>query len=431
MRIALRDCPRRARAPVQASPAVALLPALGAAVLASLALVAATQPSLANQPQPAAATTRVAAGQTPAAAKPAPAKGSPAKPAAADRSQGIAILVNDEPITNFEIEMRQRLLGMSSSGLQDKAKANFQSLIKAESTSERLKGILRKTIEENKGKTREQVLAIFEKRKQEFGASLREQAVASARASVLPGLRKQAIEELIEERLKLQEAKRLNVLVGDDEVKRVIEGIAERNKMNEAQFAQHMKSMGGDLSTMRSRFRANLSWTNVVRRRFGHQIAITDRDLDRAIATIEGADSTELNVQRITLMVSDQLAQAEVARRLTEANALRGQFTGCASTAALAKSVGAARFENLGPTPAGRIGEPVRTMLLSAQDGEMLPASVGQTGVELWVLCGRKAVAAQDSKRDEAAKELRQKEFEVLAKRHLKDLRQDAHIEYR
>jgi peptidyl-prolyl cis-trans isomerase SurA len=36
-----------------------------------------------------------------------------------------------------------------------------------------------------------------------------------------------------------------------------------------------------------------------------------------------------------------------------------------------------------------------------------------------------------ETKRDRAAQELRQKEFEILAKRHLKNLRQDAHIEYR
>ncbi len=349
----------------------------------------------------------------------------------AARSTGIAILVNDEPITNFEIEQRQRLLGLSASGIQERAKASFQNLVKAESTSDRLKAILKKTIDENRGKSREQILAIFEKRKAEFAQGLREQAVASARAAVLPGLRKQAADELIEERLKLQEAKKLNVLAGEDEVKKVIEGMAERNKMNEAQFGEHMKKMGADLNTMRTRFRASLSWSNVIRRQFGTQIAISDRDLDRAVAGISAEDQTELDVQRVTLVISADLGQAEVAKRLAEANGLRGRFTSCKETATVAKSVGGARFEALGPTAAARIPEPTRTMLLNAKDGEMLPASVGGNGVELWVLCGRKAIAAADAKRDEAAKELRQREFEVLAKRHLKDLREDAHIEYR
>jgi peptidyl-prolyl cis-trans isomerase SurA len=68
---------------------------------------------------------------------------------------------------------------------------------------------------------------------------------------------------------------------------------------------------------------------------------------------------------------------------------------------------------------------------LSAQDNEMLPPSVGEGGVELWAVCGRKVISAQQKKRASAKNDRQQKEFDILAKRHLKDLRQDAHIEYR
>jgi len=43
----------------------------------------------------------------------------------------------------------------------------------------------------------------------------------------------------------------------------------------------------------------------------------------------------------------------------------------------------------------------------------------------------RKVIKAADTKRESAENELRQKEFEILSKKHLKDLRTDAHIEYR
>lgn len=349
----------------------------------------------------------------------------------ASRAQGIAVLVNDEPITNYEIELRQKLLAMNVSGLQERAQANFKKLVQAESTNSRLKAILDATIKANEGKSREEVLAIFEQRKKDFAKGLQEQAVTSARASVLPGLRKQAQEELIEERLKLQEAKRLNVLAEDDEINKIMAGLAERNKMNDKQFGEHLKKMGTDAYTMRTRFQAMMSWQNVVRRQFGHQIAITDRDLDRAVANVAGEDQTELDLQRIVLIVPGQVDQAVVARRLGEASALRQNFKNCSMTATLAKSEGATRFENIGPRSAATIAEPTRTLLLSASDGEMLPPTVGAEGVELWVLCGRKVVEAKETQRDEAAKELRQQEFNVLAERHLKDLRQDAHIEYR
>ena len=189
--------------------------------------------------------------------------------------------------------------------------------------------------------------------------------------------------------------------------------------------------MGTDIYTMRTRFQAMMSWQNVIRRQIGHQVAITDRDLNRAVANVEGEDQTELNLQRIVLIVPGEVDQAIVAKRMGEAAALRQKFTDCSSTAALAQTEGATRFDNIGPRSAADVAEPTRTLLLSASDGEMLPPTVGSEGVELWVLCGRKVVAAKESQRDEAVKDLRQQEFEVLAERHLKDLRQDAHIEFR
>ena len=193
-----------------------------------------------------------------------------------------------------------------------------------------------------------------------------------------------------------------------------------------------IKGMGADIGTMRNRFRANLSWNQVIRRRFGHQVAITERDVDRMVAQgPAGDDQVELEVQRITLAVPAKLEQKAIAQRIQDADALRRKFGGCKSAQSLAASVPGAKFEALGNRKSSSIPEPTRSLLVSARDGEMLPPSVGQGGVELWMVCGRTTITADAEKRSAAQEELRQKELEVLAKRHLKDLRQDAHIEYR
>ncbi len=347
------------------------------------------------------------------------------------KSTGIAVLVNDEPITHFEILQRQRYLSLGSGDISKQAQARFKKLISAKSTTEKLRGMLKEIIQANPGKTKEQILAIFEKKKRAYAVSLQKSAVQSARNSVLPGLRKQALDELIEERIKIQEAKKLSVIASDDEVDKIVAGLAQRNKMDLPAFEQHMKKMGTDLRTLKGRFRAMISWRNVIRRQFGHQIAITSRDLDREVASTEADDKTELTVQRITLLHAASLGDKQLARRLQEAQAMRAKFAGCSTTGSLAKTAGAARFDNLGPTEASQVPEPARTMLINAQDGEMLPPTIGDKGVDLWVLCGKKTVAADKTKRDTAKEQLRQREFQVLAERHLSDLKQDAHIEYR
>jgi peptidyl-prolyl cis-trans isomerase SurA len=52
-------------------------------------------------------------------------------------------------------------------------------------------------------------------------------------------------------------------------------------------------------------------------------------------------------------------------------------------------------------------------------------------GIEIYAVCGRRSIKADEKERERAQEELAQKEFEIMAKRQLRDLRQDAHIEYR
>ncbi len=85
----------------------------------------------------------------------------------------------------------------------------------------------------------------------------------------------------------------------------------------------------------------------------------------------------------------------------------------------------------MGKKKSSTIPEPTRTLLLNASDGEMLPPTVGDGAVELYVVCGRDSVQTALEKRTAAENQLKQKEFEVMAQRYLKDLREDAHIEYR
>ncbi|MBA2127760.1 peptidylprolyl isomerase [Hyphomicrobium methylovorum] len=340
----------------------------------------------------------------------------------------ITALVNDEPVTGFEVDRRAMMLGGAS--VQQQAKSNFEAIVKNPKTSERLKAILNEVVEANQGKSRDEIIAIFERRKKEFGMSMQRQALENARKTALPAVKKQALEELIDEKLKLQEAKKQSVAIEDAEVDRVITGIAQRNKMTMEQFAQQL---GGSIDPMKNRIRAALSWNEVVRRRFGPLININNRDVDKMVASASGAaqQDTELQIQRISITLPKKMEEHGVAQRLQDAEKIRSRFTDCKSTATAATGVAGAKFEQLGKRRTSSIPEPTRTLLLNAHDGEMLPPSVEEGEVQLWVVCGRDAVAGDADARTKVEGELKQKEFEVMAQRYLKDLREDAHIEYR
>jgi peptidyl-prolyl cis-trans isomerase SurA len=381
----------------------------------------------------------------PEAAKPKPKpKAAPTRQASTDsgesagsgrasiRRQGIIVLVNDEPITGYEVDQRATLMAMSAN-IGERAQANFKRIVQDPSINQQLRSILEETIRSNQGKTREQILAIFEERKKAFVVGIQRRAVESARSSVLPGLREKALDEIIDERLKVQEGKRLSIVVSQDEVDRTFKEMAERNKMTEAQFVEQLKTQGLQPDTMKARTRAAMVWRDVIRRKFGHQISVTDREVDRFVqqAPDDGSAKVELHLHKITLAVPGKIDQAALARRLGEAERLRRKFGGCKSTQELTKGLADSKFENLASQAPTTVSEPTRSLLLNARDGEMVPPTLASAGVELYAVCGRKTVKVNDETRLKAQQELTMREFDVQSRKHLRDLRTEALIERR
>ena len=342
------------------------------------------------------------------------------------------MLVNDEPITALDVAQRAHLNALGAN-IGERAQANMKALVGSEATQTRFRAMVEQIVKENQAtKTREQILAMIDQRKTQFAQSLQQQAIASARASILPGIKKSALDELIEERLKLQEAKRLNVTIEDSQVDDIVKGLAERNKMNPNQFAEHLKGMGTDITAMKARFRATLSWNDVIRRRFASQVSVSQRDIDKFAANgAGGEDDVELQLQRITLSVPGKMDQKVLSQRFQEADKVRQSFGGCKTASATAAKMQNAKFEDLGTRKPSSLVEPLRSHLLSARDGEMVPPNIGTDGIELYTVCSRKVVKADEKRRTEVAQDLQQKEFEIMAKGHLRNLRQEAHIECR
>lgn len=354
------------------------------------------------------------------------AKADPAKvegvlAAAPKGQQGIMVVVNDEAITAYDIEQRARFLGLGAN-VGEKAKESFERIVKDEGA---MRALQEEVVRANPGKSKDELVAIIRER-------LRTQAFDSARAVLFPKLRKDAKEDLIDERLRLQSAKKHGIEVTDDDIKAYLKLMADRNKMTYEQFAQHLKGMSVDIATMGEKFRAEKAWRELISRRYAAQVSVTQRDVDRVLSTaaIEaGQDTVELQVHRISLALSGKGDQPALTKRYAEAEALRRRFGGCKTMGELAKSAPDGKFEDMKYVKPSSIAEPMRSMLLSAKDDEALPPLTTSGGVELYAVCGRRSVAGNDAQRVKAMQELQSKELEILARRHMRNLRQEANIE--
>jgi peptidyl-prolyl cis-trans isomerase SurA len=192
-------------------------------------------------------------------------------------------------------------------------------------------------------------------------------------------LARQVLRSLIDEQLKIQEAKRVGVKVSDEDVDRQLTQIANDNKMTLDQFASALKQSGVLIDSLRDQIRAELGWIKTVQRRLRGNVQIGDEQIDEALAEMrDNASQPEFLVSEIFLSVDQPSQEADVrqtADRLVEQirggagfAAIARQFSQ-ASTAATGGDLGWVRIGQLDravdavlPTMTkGLISDPIRT----------------------------------------------------------------------
>ena len=102
---------------------------------------------------------------------------------------------------------------------------------------------------------------------------------------------------------------------------------------------------------MTQRIRSTLAWNDVIRRKYGHQISVASKDVDKYVAAsaANGAqDDVELQVQRVRINMPAKLNDAGIAKHLSQAEALRGKFSDCKSLNALAAGATGVQVNDLG-----------------------------------------------------------------------------------
>lgn len=249
-------------------------------------------------------------------------------------------------------------------------------------------------------------------------------------------LKKKAIEELISEAIQLHEAKKNGIIVPKEEIDKTLDGLAKRNNMTSERLTQGLAQLGVNTRTLRNKFEAQLAWRDVVRAKFRSQVSVGNAEVDRALSEQasdddSGEKTTVLQLQRVRLEMSEGADQATIAKRLVEAGQLRERITTCEQIENALKGYSRATVKSIGRKPANEMPQPSRALLTVAKTGQLTPAYVTPTGVELYAVCGRHTIQADNSKREEVERKLMGEQFEILAARHLRDLRQEAYIDYR
>jgi peptidyl-prolyl cis-trans isomerase SurA len=119
--------------------------------------------------------------------------------------------------------------------------------------------------------------------------------------------------------------------------------------------------------------------------------------------------------------------QGTIASRLAAAENLRARFGNCAD---LANGVEGASVKTL-DQKVSALAQPARLLVATAKMGQMTPPTITNAAVEVYAVCGKRSFRGDDAARGETQRKLMNQEMQIRAERLLRDLKQEAFIEYR
>ena len=250
-----------------------------------------------------------------------------------------------------------------------------------------------------------------------------------------PALKKKATEMLIDERLQLQEGRKLGVTANEDDVTKILDDMAKKNNLTVDGLATALGNAGANIKTLKDRIRSQAVWQESVRRKFRREVQIGEADIDVAMA-VTGGDAgtaaapaeTTLQLRQVKYEIPAGADQKTIAARLAAAENLRARFDNCAD---LAKGVDGASVKTLQDQKPASLAQPARLLVTSAKIGQMTPPTISAAAVELYAVCGKRSFRGDETDRNDAQRKLMNDEMGLRAERLLRDLRQEAFVEYR
>ena len=287
--------------------------------------------------------------------------------ASPSRAQSVAVMVNGEPITNYDIEQRGKL--------------NFLTTHK-------------------------------------------------------PADHQQVVDELIDEKLKIREAKKYGVDPTGADIDQAYAGMSGRMRITPEQLTKSLEGQGIRPDTLKARIKADMVWTSLVRGRFKESLQVSEKDVAAATKVNGGdekpePDAFEYKMQPIVLILPHGSAPAAIEARQKDAETLRNRVQSCAEANSLFKSMPNAAIREIVVKTSADMPATLRELLDKTEIGHLTPPEVTKQGIEMVALCARNLTTIDTPKKKEVRDKMYADKYLAKSNAYLQEIRKAAMIEYR
>jgi len=243
----------------------------------------------------------------------------------------------------------------------------------------------------------------------------------------------QVLSSLIDERLQMQEAKRLDIEVTDLQVAGALEQIAQQNNMTEGQFLTMLRNRGVIPTTLIDQIRAQIAWQSIIQRRVRPNVVIPPEEVEEVVSRLSARrGSIERRVAEIFIPVESIATEAEAQ---TNANKLFEELRRGANFAGLARQFSqsgtATLGGDLGWVRDGELDEELNTVLAQMGPGEVSVPIRTLSGFHILLLRDLRKNEGQEVDRGRIQESLTNQRVDQLAQRSMQELRRTANVDVR
>lgn len=247
--------------------------------------------------------------------------------------------------------------------------------------------------------------------------------------------RQDVIQELIDDRIKIAKARVYGLEVSDRDVDQAFENMATRQHITSAQFAQVLERAGISPAAVKARVRAELTWNQLVRGKFGSSLQISETDISDVLKDSKDANAQTVaytyTLYPITILVPRGSSPGVVQAKRQEAENLRSRFTACNQGLALARALRDVAVREPVNRSSVDLAPQLRDMLGSMEIGRLTAPEVTPQGLQMFAVCAKKESTADSPAKRQAREQLFNKRFEAEGKKYLEEIRKQAMIEYK
>ena len=243
--------------------------------------------------------------------------------------------------------------------------------------------------------------------------------------------RQEVLDELINEKLKVREAKKWGLEIPSSEIDTAYASVANRMRLTPEQLTEQLAKSGVNASTLKARLKADMTWPQLVRGRYQASLQIGDKDILTAMDS-KSNDSVGYDYTLPRFPQRPPVIGLLPGSRKREAEALRSRFQGCETGISFARALKDVAVRDQVVRSSADIPAELRKVLDGVEVGRLTAPEVTKFGIEMFAICAKKESTADNSPiRRQVRDSIMAERLEKRSKQYLQELRRGAMLEYK